>query len=257
MKTIGPGAADGVELGEDLGAGLDPRAPAEGDDDVAELALERASARELQAAEGVVLHLQQVEPRRRDLGHVGLLGLLVALGVPALPPFVEEPRPGFLGLADEDHVGQVAEIILLDGHPRAARHAEAAALLQLGEDLLHAEPLHAHPRDADDVGPLATLPVDRLDVLVDQGDRVLARRQRRQQRQARHRQVGPLADERQGMLHAPVRDLEPRIDQHDISHRWACPLQADRAAVTPEWMPQSRAMVARSDRIPMCDKIRC
>ena len=45
--------------------GLDPRAAAEGDDDVAELALERAAARELEAAEGVVPHLEQVEPRRR------------------------------------------------------------------------------------------------------------------------------------------------------------------------------------------------
>ena len=102
-------------------AGLDPRAAAEGDDDVAKLALKRAAARELQAAEGVVLHLEQVEPRRRHLGHVGLLDLLVAKLMQPLLPLLEEPRPGVLGLADEDHVGQVAEVIFLDRDPRAAR----------------------------------------------------------------------------------------------------------------------------------------
>ena len=61
----------------------------------------------------VVTHLQQVEPRRRHLGHVGLLGLLVAVLVPALLPLVEEPGPGLLGLADEDDVGQLAEVVLL------------------------------------------------------------------------------------------------------------------------------------------------
>ena len=60
--------------------------------------------------------------------------------------------------------------------------------------------------------------VDRLDVLVDQGDGVLGRREGGQQRQAGDRQVGPLAEERQGVLQAPVRDLEPRIDQDDVGH---------------------------------------
>ena len=101
------------------------------------------------------------------------------------------------------------------------------------------------------------LPVDRLDVLVDQGDRVLAGRQRGQQRQARHRQVGPLADERQRMLHSPVRDLEPRVDQHDISHRWACPLQADGAAMNSRMERRGAVRCARPVRIPMCDKVRC
>ena len=133
MKTIGiPCVADRLQLGDHLGARLDPRPAAEGDDDVAELALERAAARELDAAEGVVLHLEQVEPGRRHPRHVGLLGLLVADAVPPLLPFAEEPGPGLLGLADEDHVGQVAEVILLDRDPRPADDREAAPPLQLG-----------------------------------------------------------------------------------------------------------------------------
>ena len=35
-------------------------------------------------------------------------------------PLFEEARPGFFGLAEEDHVGQVAEVVVLDGDPRAA-----------------------------------------------------------------------------------------------------------------------------------------
>ena len=55
MKMIPcPQAAQGVELGDDLRGGLDPRLPAEDDDDVAELALERAAARGLDAAEAVL-----------------------------------------------------------------------------------------------------------------------------------------------------------------------------------------------------------
>ena len=58
--------------------------------------------------------------------------------------------------------------------------------------------------------------VDRLDVLVDQRDGVLGRRQGGQQRQAGDRHVGPLAEERQGVLQAPERDLEAGIDQDDV-----------------------------------------
>ena len=85
MKTMSHSLrAQRLELGDHLRRCLDPRAAAERDDDVAELALERAAARELEAAEQVVPHLEQVESRHRHLRHVGLLGLLVARLVPSL-----------------------------------------------------------------------------------------------------------------------------------------------------------------------------
>ena len=210
---------DRVELGEDLLAGLDPRAAAERHDDVAKLALKRATARKLQAAEAVVLHLEQVEPRRGHLAHVGLFELLVAILMQPVLPLDQKLGPGVLGLADENHVGKLAKIVFLDGDPRSADDAEAAATLELGEDLLHPEPLHAHPGHADDVGLLAALPVDRLDVFVHDRDRVLGRRQRSQQRQASDRQISPLSKEGQRVLHSPIRDLEPRIDEDDVCHR--------------------------------------
>ncbi len=212
-----------LELGNHLGTGLEPRAAAEGDDDVTELALKRAAARELEAAEGVPVHLQQVEPGHRHPSHVGLLGLLIAKVVPSGLPIGQEPGPGLLRLADEDDIGQVAEVIVLNRDPRAAADREAAPLFLRGQDLGHLEPLYAHAGKADDVGPGAAVEVDRFDVLVDQGDRVLPGRQCRKQGQGRNGQVGPFADVGQSILHAPVRDLELRIDQYDVSHAQPSP----------------------------------
>jgi len=62
VQRLHPLGEQGIELGEDLSDGLDPGAPAECHDDVAELALERAAARELEAAEQVLPHFNQVEP---------------------------------------------------------------------------------------------------------------------------------------------------------------------------------------------------
>ena len=76
----------GVDLGDDHLGRLDPGLAAEDDDDVAELALERAASRGLHAAHRVFLELDQVVSRDRDLGHVGLFDLLVAVLVQPLLP---------------------------------------------------------------------------------------------------------------------------------------------------------------------------
>ena len=99
-----------------------------------------------------------------------------------------------------------------------ADDAETTPPLELGEHLLHPEALHAHPRDSNNVGPLAAIPVDRLDVLVNDRHVVFGGRQRAQQRQASDGQIASFADEWQRVFHAPVRDLETRIDQNDVGH---------------------------------------
>jgi hypothetical protein len=53
-----PGVPEGVKLGQDLLTRLEARPPAEGHDDVAELASERAAAGDLQASEHVPVDLQ-------------------------------------------------------------------------------------------------------------------------------------------------------------------------------------------------------
>src|SRR6516162_5881247 len=76
-----------IELGEHLRRRLGTRHPAVELDDVAELAQERAAARELHADIHVVLELQQIEARDRRLGDVGLefRCLEYALAVTATP----------------------------------------------------------------------------------------------------------------------------------------------------------------------------
>ena len=56
---------------------FEARPPAEGHDDVAELAGEWTPPGDLQASEHVAIDLQQVDPRRRQFGNVRLLALLV------------------------------------------------------------------------------------------------------------------------------------------------------------------------------------
>ena len=133
-------------------------------------------------------------------------------------PFAQKARPGLFRLADEDHVGISTEVVLLDRHPGPADDREDPPTLQLGQDLPHPEPLDAHPGHADDVGPGATVEVDRLDVLVDEDDRVALGRQGGEQREGRDGQVRPLPHEGQRVLHAPERYLESGIDQDDVSH---------------------------------------
>ena len=74
-----------------------------------------------------------------------LIGLFVAVLVPAVLPLVEKLRPGLFGFADENNVRQVAEIGLAHGDPRPADNDERAAFLQFDEDLAHPRPLNDHP----------------------------------------------------------------------------------------------------------------
>ena len=172
------------QLGDHLRARLQPRPTTERDDDVAELALERAAAAELDAAEQVVLGLQQVVARHRHLRHVGRLGLLVAVLMPALGPFFEKLRPGRFRFADEDRISQAIEIIFLHGHPRTADDREDVAGFQFAQNLEHPSALDGHAGEPHDVGPRQTVVVDRLDVLIDDGHGMAGGRQRREQRQA-------------------------------------------------------------------------
>src|SRR5206468_278064 len=153
-------------LGDDLLTRLEARAAAEGDDDVAELALERTAARKLHAAEEIMAHLEQVEPRRRHAGHVGLFFLLVAALVGPLLPVLKKARPSLFRFADKHHIDEIPEIVLLHADPRAADSREDAALFQFGENLAHTKALDAHAGDADDIRTLQPREVDGFDVLV-------------------------------------------------------------------------------------------
>src|SRR5205807_6113613 len=113
------------------------------------------TARELQAGERIVFHPQEVETRGRDRCHVGPLGLFVAGLMAALAPLAEKPRPGLLGLADKDDIGETGEIVFLHSDPSPADDCEDAAALKLIENFLHPRALDVHAGQTDAVGPTA------------------------------------------------------------------------------------------------------
>ena len=48
-------------------------------------------------------------------------------------PILQESGPGFFRFAHENDVDHIAEIIFLNGDPRAANHGKGAALFELGQ----------------------------------------------------------------------------------------------------------------------------
>ena len=205
-----------IQLGDHLGRRLQPGAAAEGDDDVAELALKRTAPGELDAAEEILRHVEQVVPRHGHPRHVGSLRLFVAGLDRAALPVAQETRPRLFGLADEDRRAHAVERVLGHADPRPADHGQRVPTRQLRQDLVHPRALDAHAGEADDVGPGDVVEVDRRDVLVDDAHAVRRRGQRREQGQAGDRHRCPLAEEGQRALEAPVRRLEAGIDQHDV-----------------------------------------
>jgi len=65
-----------VEILDHLFGARLPWPAAEGHDDVAEFTLKRTAARKLHRTRRVAIHLEQIEPWRRQAGHVSGLGLV-------------------------------------------------------------------------------------------------------------------------------------------------------------------------------------
>src|SRR6516162_11411596 len=85
-------------------------------------------------------------------------------------PLGEEPRPGLLGFADKDDIDETREVGLVHGSPWTADDRKDATAFELTEDFLQPLALHVHARHTDDVGARAAGKIDRLDILVDEGD---------------------------------------------------------------------------------------
>ena len=101
---------------------LDARPPAEDRDDVAELALERAAARELHRRRHVAVHLEQVvaRPAGNRATSVRCACCVPLRHVGAARDRAQELRPRVVGLADETHVAGADELALGDRDVRAA-----------------------------------------------------------------------------------------------------------------------------------------
>ena len=133
-------------------------------DDVAELALERATTRELHAHRVVGVELKQIEAGHRRGGHVRLLAV-GAEAAAALPPFdgFDKQGQGDLTLIEHLEIGQLdlGRIGRGAGEWSTHRHRQTP-LFGTGDLLGHVGLLHDHPGDHHQLGPgpfgLAHLP---------------------------------------------------------------------------------------------------
>ncbi len=160
-----------LQLAQHLGIALRARHPAEQFDDVAELAVEGTSARELHADIEIVLELQQVEARYRAGRDVDreLLGLEDAGAGPALPG-AHEIRHDRLGLADDEEL-RLGKCLGTGHRVRPADDNRRSAAPRVGHDIHRAHPLRQHAAGHDDVGPVDIFVAQFLGVGIDQAQR--------------------------------------------------------------------------------------
>src|SRR6202042_3444094 len=94
----------------------------------------------------VAIHFKEIESRRRDRRHVGLLVLLIASLRRAGAPVGEKSRPCLLRLANKDDIGEIAKMLFADADPRTSDCGKAAQIFEADQDAAHALALNAHPR---------------------------------------------------------------------------------------------------------------
>ena len=143
--------AQHVELAADLRRRLRARLAAEHDDDVAELALERAAARELQADHGVAVELEQVVTRSGRIVQRHFAAFLVKRLRCAGLEVRAELRPDVLRFAGHDAIGDLGVLLGAERREAAAGHHVVAAAAVILQQLALPRELHAHAADADDV----------------------------------------------------------------------------------------------------------
>ena len=216
-RRVEPGPPHVVEFGQELLRRLGPRLAPVNHDDVAELALKRAAARILERPGGVAIGLEQVVSRAGGLGHVGRLRLLVAFpGGPAAGEVLKKLRPGRLGLADEHHIAETLEKLLLNRNQRPTNNREYTDLAEPEKNLENPLLLHVHPGQADQVVAAERIPVDLFHVLVDQVHAVIAAKPcQRGQRAGDHRAPLVARIEGKGILETPIGGLKAGVDQTD------------------------------------------
>ena len=99
---------------------------------------------------------------------------------------------------------------------RTAHRHRAPARVGARDDVAERALLHHHGRGEDQVGPVQVAILERRDVHVHQPELVVRGEHRRHREQAERRHRGPLADQLEGVLEAPVGRRELRIDQQDL-----------------------------------------
>src|SRR5438067_6227691 len=174
--------AQRVELAPNLLVRLRPRLAPEHDDDVAEFAEERTSARELQADVRVAIELQQIESRRRRIGERDDAFFFVQRALRSGLVIAAEFFPDVFGFAGHDGIGERLVALRTKGCVASAGDNVIAEAAVVAEELFLTAELHAHSAYADDVG--LRLERNALDVLVDNLDVPILGRERSNRRES-------------------------------------------------------------------------
>jgi hypothetical protein len=210
-----------ADLSHHLLDALHARLPPVHGDDVAELAVEGATARELDGKRVVAVDLEQVETRHGRVAEVRLLGCAVlALRHPGLE-VPKELRPGLLGLFDEERVTATPQLIGEKRGEGTTDHHEAPAAAELLDDLQDARAMDGEAGHADDVR--LEIEIDLLHVLVEEHHLVLGRSEARH---GGHGEVGEEAIDVEGgknRVVGPVARGIPGRNQQDSHGRCAAP----------------------------------
>ncbi len=224
-------AVPGIHLAQHLLDRLEAHLSAVHDDDVAELAGERAAAGTLDDAVGVPA-FQHAQPRRGRVGQVDLLVLDVVRGMASPGEVAEEARPGVLGLALEEDVTVLAALLRQEvGHRPADHHRFAAGPEAVG-NLEGALDLDDVAGDAHDLGVRVEVHL-LAGVLVAHLDAVVGRRQGRQREQPQRREDRVEGGQGHEVLQPPVRGRECRLYQVDA---WSpCSLRSEHDGPFGQW----------------------
>ena len=208
--------AQGVELGDDLRGRLGARLAAVDGDDVAELALERAAARELHRHGGVLVEAEQIVARHGAGGHVRLVDDAVEALRGSLLERCRDAGEGFFGLADHDVVGILEGAFGVAAGPGAADEGAASERLRADEDVAGMEALRVHGADHDQVGREQIFVANLLEALVHQADLPGGRTERGDGDEAERRGHGGFGQHFEHAFKAPEGGWEARPDHEDV-----------------------------------------
>ena len=157
-----------LQLGDHVRDRFGAHLPPVGDDDVAELALERAPTRRLHTPESILVHFEELDARRRAIAHVDLIGLHVVVAMGALAPVSEELLPGVLAFTLEQDVAVRSAPLREDVADRATHADEPSAPPERIRHLEEARLLDSHRGQGDHIA--LDVEVDGLNILVDDLD---------------------------------------------------------------------------------------
>ena len=213
-----------LEFGDQLSGRFGARDAAIHDDDIAELAIERAAPRELYRHGDVVAQVDQVPARHRHARDVGPTRRRVGVTECPAAHVFDDLRHEFFGFAQHEMV-DVREGRMAGREERSAgndRFAEAAATVH---DVCDRFLVHDHGAEHHVIGPAQIIVCQTAYVQVHQLELPVGGQRRGHRQQAQRRKGRAFRDETQHMLEAPERVGRRRTKQqdiHDMSSEWSC-----------------------------------